>query len=98
MVSTSNAWAGRRSRRGLIEVPRARSRPETVLYVLAFNVIMLALLELPLLGYAFAPDWTPGAVERFKESLNRNGGRILLIGALVLGILLIVRGLIELLT
>jgi hypothetical protein len=71
---------------------------ETVLYVLAFNVIMLALLELPLLGYVFAPDWTPGAVQRFKEALSRNGDRILFIGALVLGILLIVRGLIELLT
>lgn len=29
---------------------------ETVLYVLALNVIMLALLEIPFLGYTFAPS------------------------------------------
>ena len=70
---------------------------ETVLYVLAFSVIMLALLEIPLLGHTFAPSWTPGAVQRFKESLSRNGGRILFIGALMLGILLSCAALIELL-
>lgn len=84
---------------GLAEMSKQElSTTETVLYVLAFNVIMLALLEVPLLGYTFAPDWTPNAVQRFRESLSRNGGRILFIGALVLGILLIVRGFIELLT
>ncbi len=84
---------------GLAEMSKQElSTTETVLYVLVFNVIMLALLEVPLLGYTFAPDWTPNAVQRFKESLSRNGGRILFIGAIVLGILLIVRGLIELLT
>ena len=27
--------------------------------IVGFNLIMLMLLELPLLAYTFAPDWTP---------------------------------------
>ena len=42
------------------------STTATVLTVIGFNLVMLILLELPLLGYTFAPDWTPGAVERAK--------------------------------
>jgi hypothetical protein len=41
--------------------------PLTVLVVLAFNAIMLMLLEIPLLAYTFAPEWTPKAIERFKH-------------------------------
>ena len=69
----------------------------TVLCVVGFNLIMLALLEIPLLGYTFAPDWTPKAVQRFKDALNRHGGRILFIGALVMGAALVLRGLVGLL-
>ncbi len=35
------------------------STPATVLTVIGFNLVMLILLELPRLGYTFAPDWTP---------------------------------------
>ena len=73
------------------------STVETVLCVIGFNLIMLALLELPLIGYAIAPDWTPAAVQRFRDALNRHGGRILMIGAAVLGTALVVRGLAGLL-
>jgi hypothetical protein len=65
--------------------------------VLLFNVIMLALLELPLIGFIFAPEWTPRAVDRFKEWFNRNARRLGFQLALVIGVLLIVRGLIYLL-
>jgi hypothetical protein len=65
--------------------------------VLLFNAIMLALLELPLIGYVIAPDWTPRAVERFKDWFSRNARRLAFRAALVLGLLLIVRGLIYLL-
>jgi Sap, sulfolipid-1-addressing protein len=65
--------------------------------VLLFNVIMLALLELPLIGFIFAPDWTPRAVDRFKEWFSRNARMLGFRGALVFGILLIVRGLIYIL-
>ena len=72
------------------------STAATVAMVLGFNVIMLLLLELPLIGYAFAPEWTPQAVERFRDWLSRNGRRIAVRGAAAVGVLLIVRGLIEL--
>jgi hypothetical protein len=65
--------------------------------VLLFNVIMLALLELPLIGFIFAPEWTPRAVDRFKGWFSRNARRIGFRLALLFGILLIVRGLIYLL-
>jgi hypothetical protein len=77
---------------------RDASDAATVAMVLGFNVIMLLLLELPLIGYTFAPEWTPRAVERFKEWLSRNARRIVVRGAAVVGVLLIVRGLIELLS
>jgi hypothetical protein len=65
--------------------------------VLLFNVIMLVLLELPLIGFIFAPDWTPRAVERFKEWFSRNARKLAFRIALVIGVLLIVRGLVYLL-
>jgi Sap-like sulfolipid-1-addressing protein len=78
----------------------ADSNPSTVGAigaVLLFNAIMLALLELPLIGFVFAPDWTPRAVERLKDWFSRNARRLSFRAALVLGVLLIVRGLIYLL-
>ena len=64
--------------------------------MLAFNVIMLMLLEIPLLAYTFAPDWTPKAIERFKHRLSERGrsGRIRV--ATILGILMIARGILTL--
>ena len=47
--------------------------PLTVAVVLAFNLIMLMLLELPLLAYTFAPDWTPKAIDRVKHKLSERG-------------------------
>jgi hypothetical protein len=66
-----------------------------VLVVLAFNLIMLLLLELPLLGYMTRPEWTARAVKQFSDGLTRHGGRIGLIVAIALGILIIVRGIVN---
>ena len=68
-----------------------------VLTVVAVTVIMLVLLELPLLSFTFAPEWTPAALERFKAWLGRNGARAAVIGATVIGVALIIRGTISLL-
>ncbi len=73
------------------------SSTETVLGVLAFNVVMLALLEVPLLAEWLAPGTTADRVDRFKASLARNGRRIGIRVANVVGVLLILRGAIELL-
>jgi hypothetical protein len=67
----------------------------TVLIVLAFNVIMLVLLELPLLGYATRPEWTSAAVKRFSNLLTRRGGRAALSAGGIAGVLLIARGIIN---
>jgi Sap, sulfolipid-1-addressing protein len=67
----------------------------TVVVVVAFNLVMLILLELPLIGYATRPEWTAAAVKRFSEWLTRRGGRIALIGGLIAGLLLIARGIVN---
>ena len=69
----------------------------TVLTVLASNMIMLALLELPLLAYAIRPDSTAAGVERFKSWLSRSGGRVALTGGSAIGVFLVARGTIRLL-
>ena len=38
----------------------------TILLVLMVNAISLLLLELPLIGFAVAPDWTVTAIKRAK--------------------------------
>jgi Sap-like sulfolipid-1-addressing protein len=68
------------------------SDPATVLVVVGFNVVMLVLLELPLLGYVFRPEATAVTVTRFSGWLSRSGGRIALVGAALVGAALTVRG------
>jgi hypothetical protein len=78
----------------------ADQNPSTVAavgMVLLFNVIMLALLELPLIGFIFAPEWTPRTVDRFKEWFSQNARRLGFRAALIFGVLLIIRGLVYLL-
>lgn len=74
------------------------STTATVLTVIGFNLVMLILLELPLLGYTFAPDWTPGAVERAKAWAGRNGHKAAVIALAVLGGALVAKGIAELVT
>jgi len=72
------------------------STPATVLTVIGFNLVMLILLELPLLGYTFAPEWTPGAVERTKAWAGRNAHKAAVITLTVLGGALVIKGIAEL--
>ncbi len=74
------------------------SDPLTVLTVLAFNLIMLMLLEIPLLAYTFAPDWTPKAIERVKHRLSERGRIWGIRAAAALGLLMIARGVLALLS
>ena len=69
----------------------------TALTVIGFNLVMLTLLELPLIGYALAPDWTPRAVDRFKAWVSRHARGFALYGCAVIGAALVIRGLIEVL-
>ena len=69
---------------------------DTVLLVVGFCVIQQLLLELPLLGYVFAPDWTQDTITRFRDWMGRKGRTAAIIGAVVIGVLLLVRGLLTL--
>jgi len=64
----------------------------TVLLVIAFCLIQQLLLEIPLVGYILKPESTQGAVDGFRDWLARNGLRAGVYVAIVLGALLIIRG------
>ena len=82
---------------GLDQIEKQKlSTSATVLTVVGFNLIMLMLLELPLLGFVVAPDWTPGAVERSKAWFSRNGHKAAVIALTVLGSALVLKGIIGL--
>jgi hypothetical protein len=65
--------------------------------VVLINVIMLALIEVPLISFAIAPDWTPRAIEHVKHAFRDHGRTVLFVGTTALGALLILRGVITLL-
>jgi hypothetical protein len=64
----------------------------TALAVVIFCLIQQLLLELPLVGFYLAPDWTGRAVVRFREWIAKNAARAAGYVALVLGCLLLIRG------
>jgi Sap, sulfolipid-1-addressing protein len=69
----------------------------TVLLVIGFCLMQQILLEVPLLGYVFAPDRTQDTITRFKSWMGRKGRTAAVVGAGVIGVILIARGLITLL-
>jgi hypothetical protein len=66
----------------------------TVALVIAFNLIMLILLEAPLISYAVAPDWTPRAIDRAKAWVGRHWLRFAIVGLTAMGLALVARGLV----
>ena len=68
----------------------------TVLVVIGFNLVMLWLLEVPLVSFVIAPDWTPRAIERAKAWVSRHSHVFAVRGLTVLGVLLIIKGIIGL--
>jgi hypothetical protein len=70
----------------------------TILVILGFNAMLLLLLEIPLIGYVFAPERTVVEVQNFRGWLSKNGLKAGIYVAAGLGVLLIARGVIELLT
>ncbi len=69
----------------------------TVLLVIGFCLMQQLLLEIPLLGYVFAPERTQDTVTRFQDWMARRGRTAAVIGAGVIGVLLVGRGVITLL-
>jgi hypothetical protein len=68
------------------------SQLEIVLTLISVNLIMLVLLEVPLIGYVIAPQWTTSAIEQAKDWLALNGARLATIGLTLIGLALIARG------
>jgi hypothetical protein len=64
----------------------------TALLVIVFCLIQQALLEVPLIGYALAPERTQLAVDGFRAWLARNGREAGIIVAAVIGALAIIHG------
>jgi hypothetical protein len=50
-----------------------------MLLVVAFNAVMLVLLEIPLLCLVVAPGWTIGLIDQTKEWIGRHGQRFAVI-------------------
>lgn len=68
----------------------------TVLLVVGFCLMQQILLEVPLLGYVIAPESTQDRVTRFKAWMGAKGRTAAVIGAGVIGVVLITRGVITL--
>ena len=66
--------------------------PVTVLLVIGFNLVMLMLIELPLLGFALAPEWTKREVAHAKRLASQHGRRIATYVLTGIGIALIIKG------
>lgn len=69
-----------------------------ILVILGFNVMLLLLIEIPLVGYFVAPERTVVEVQRFRAWLGRRGRRMAVVGFAVIGACLIARGVIGYLT
>ena len=68
----------------------------TVLLVIGFNLVMLWLLEVPLISFVIAPDWTPRAIERAKAWVSRHTHTFAVRGLTLFGVLMIIKGIIGL--
>jgi hypothetical protein len=72
------------------------STAASVLLILYFCLTQQIILELPLLGYVFAPDSTKDRADRFKAWMARRGRIVAVIGAAVIGLWLVISGVIAL--
>jgi Sap, sulfolipid-1-addressing protein len=84
---------------GLDEIHKLNySTTVTVLLVIGFNLVMLWLLEVPLLSFVVAPEWTPRAIERTKLWVSRHAHVFAVRGFAAVGVLLIIKGIVGLVT
>jgi hypothetical protein len=65
----------------------------SVATIIAYNLIMFSLAEIPLLGYAIAPDRTQGAIEGVNSWLGSHRRQVAMWLCAAAGTILLVRGL-----
>jgi hypothetical protein len=68
----------------------------TVVIVVAFNLVMLLLLEIPLIAFAVAPERTPAAIAQAKAWAGVHGRTYAVHGLEVIGTLLVIKGIVGL--
>jgi hypothetical protein len=84
---------------GLDQIHKLKySTTATVLLVIGFNVVMLWLLEVPLASFLVAPEWTPRAIQRAKLWVSRHAHVFAVRGFAVVGLLLVIKGIVGLVT
>ena len=66
--------------------------------MIGFNLVMLWLLEVPLAAFLAAPDRTPRAIERAKAWIVRHAHAFAVRGFAAVGVLLVVKGTVGLIT
>jgi hypothetical protein len=82
---------------GLDEIHKLKySTTVTVLIVIGFNIVMLWLLEVPLAAFLIAPESTPRAIDRAKAWVSRHAHMFAVRGTAAVGILLVIKGIIGL--
>jgi hypothetical protein len=69
-----------------------------VILIVGFNFVMLWIIELPLLGFKFAPTSTPQRMAAVKAWVSRHSHQLAVQGSATIGVLLIVKGVIGLLS
>jgi hypothetical protein len=72
------------------------SAVEEVLLILMFNVIMFALIEVPLIAYLVAPERAAGIVAGFNAWIRSHGRQIMETVAATFGVYLVVKGVVAL--
>ncbi len=72
------------------------SSTATVLAVIGFNAVMLWMLEVPMISFVVAPDWTPRAIARARAWVSRHAHTFAVRGFGGIGLLLIVKGVLGL--
>lgn len=68
------------------------SNAEQIALIVLFNLVMFALVEVPLVSYAISPEKTAERVRRFQDLLTSNASRIVAVLALAFGIALLAKG------
>jgi hypothetical protein len=82
---------------GLDEIHKLKySTAVTVLIVIGFNLVMLWLLEVPLVSFLVAPEWTPRAIDRAKAWVTRHAHMFAVRGSAAIGALLVIKGIVGL--
>ncbi len=84
---------------GLGEIAqREPSTASAFVLLLFFNLVMLAPIELPLVGYVLAPAQTQTTIARIDAYIRAHRTEGLVIGSLIAGGYLLVSGIVEMLT